>query len=232
MTKIRTVKWNLILHTCIERQHFSFFPSCLWEILKRKWSDSDQQKSNMYSAKCHSECEQLSTVFFNTRNNCEPLTQRCEILLDFTPLIRRCSWCAYWPHRWCSSGPARPWSSASAPFPCRLTPRLPSPTGTASTSAAGSTWYKKTPCQIKNKNKNPACAKDYRVKHITQTKSWKWKILRLTWSSQTACGLTLWCCVPCSRRGAPWEPWTWRSGACSTRSAPRPACTGGLKRQR
>lgn len=59
----------------------------------------------------------------------------------------KCSWCAYWPHRWCSSGPARPGSSASAPSPCRPTPELPSPTGTASASAASSTCDDSTPCQ-------------------------------------------------------------------------------------
>lgn len=148
------------------------------------------------------------------------LIPECETVLKFTPLmLLKCSPCAYWPHRWCSSGLARPWSSASAPSPCRPSPRLPSPTGTASTSAASSTCSNNTPCQIIKKN------------IIIQTNSWG-IVLWLTWSSQTACGRTLWCCVPCSRRGAPWEPWTWRSGAYSTHSAPRPACTGGLKQQK
>lgn len=74
---------------------------------------------------------------------------------------------------------------------------------------------------------HPGHIKDYELKHVIQG-----RILWLTWSSQRACDPTLWCCVPCSRRGAPWEPWTWHSGAYSTHNAPRPVCTGELEKHR
>ncbi len=179
--------------------------------------------SSMHGLRIIQDVSGLRRDIFYTRNKCELLTQEMKNPVKFHTPDTEMFLSAHWPHRWCSSGPAHLWSSASAPFPCRLTPRLPSPTGTASASAASSTCGEQTRREILKKVQTGDANK--------LPERWRRWIRWLTWSSRTACGRTLWCCVPCSRRGAPWEPWTWRSGAYSTRTAPQPACTGGLKRK-